>query len=455
MTEIALIGHRDSADILAWRAGKAIRADAFLADVGRVTALLPPRKHLVNLCADRYCFTVGLGAAMLRGQVSLLPPNQTPEMLGRLAREYDGLYALIDAGAQPAAIETVRFPDDAPPEASGWSVPAIPADQVVAIAFTSGSTGQPMPQAKTWGGLARGALGEASRLGLLDGRPAALVATVPAQHMYGLESSVLLALRNGFALHAARPFYPADVRAALEQVPGERVLVTTPVHLRALLAEDLLLPEMKLVVCATAPLPLDIAGEVEARYGVPLLEIYGFTEAGQVAARRTLDGAAWRTLPEVRLRTEGGTVWVQGGPVEKAVPFTDIVEVLDEERFVLHGRSADLVNVAGKRSSLGYLSHQLNSIPGVEDGVFFMPEETGAGITRLTAFVVAPKLNRAQLISALRERVDPVFLPRPLHFVDALPRSATGKLPLESLERLARICAQGERTAKAARGDGA
>jgi acyl-CoA synthetase (AMP-forming)/AMP-acid ligase II len=226
MTEIALLGHGDPAAILAWRAGKAIRADAFLADVGRVAALLPPRQYLVNLCADRYCFTVGLGAAMLRGQVSLLPPNQTPEMLGRLAREYDGLYALIDAGAQPAAIETLRFPDDAPPEPSGWEVPAIPADRVVAVAFTSGSTGQPMPQPKTWGGLARGALGEASRLGLLDGRPAALVATVPAQHMYGLESSVLLALRNGFALHAARPFYPADVRAALEQVPGERVLVT-------------------------------------------------------------------------------------------------------------------------------------------------------------------------------------------------------------------------------------
>ncbi|MEX0960210.1 MAG: AMP-binding protein [Burkholderiales bacterium] len=445
MTGIALAGHEDAGATLAYRGSRAIRADEFLADVGRVAALLPARRHLVNLCTDRYCFTVGLAAAILRGQVSLLPPNQTPEMLGRLAREYDGLYALVDSATEPAVIESMRFPADPPPPPSGWDVPLVAADTVVAIAFTSGSTGHPTPHAKTWGGLARGALGEASRLGLLDGRPATLIATVPAQHMYGLESTVLLALRNGFALHAARPFYPADVRQALEEVSGERVLVTTPVHLRALLAEDVLLPELKLVVCATAPLPLDIAAEVEARYRVPLMEIYGFTEAGQVAVRRTLDGAQWRTLPDVRLRSEGEQVWVQGGPVEKAVPFTDIVEVLDEERFVLHGRSADLVNVAGKRSSLGYLNHQLNSIAGVDDGVFFMPEETASATTRLTAFVVAPRLDREQLLAALRERIDPAFLPRPLYFVDTLPRSATGKLPRDSLERLAAACARPER----------
>ena len=32
-------------------------------------------------------------------------------------------------------------------------------------------------------------------------------------------------------------------------------------------------------------------------------------------------------------------------------------------------------------------------------------------------------------MAALRERIDPIFLPRPLVLVDALPRNATGKLP--------------------------
>ena len=103
---------------------------------------------------------------------------------------------------------------------------------------------------------------------------------------------------------------------------------------------------------------------------------------------------------------------------------------------------ADLVNVAGKRSSLAYLNHHLNSIAGVEDGVFFMPGETEAGVTRLTAFVVAPGLSRQGLVEALRVRIDPVYLPRPLYFVESLPRNATGKLARETLLRLAADCAR-------------
>ena len=42
----------------------------------------------------------------------------------------------------------------------------------------------------------------------------------------------------------------------------------------------------------------------------------------------------------------------------------DVLELIDADRFLLHGRLADLVNIAGKRSSLAYLNHQLNSIAG-------------------------------------------------------------------------------------------
>jgi acyl-coenzyme A synthetase/AMP-(fatty) acid ligase len=51
--------------------------------------------------------------------------------------------------------------------------------------------------------------------------------------------------------------------------------------------------------------------------------------------------------------------------------------------------------------------------------------------------VVAPDLDAARVLAALRDRVDPVFLPRPLLFVARLPRNATGKLPHEALRALA------------------
>jgi acyl-coenzyme A synthetase/AMP-(fatty) acid ligase len=40
---------------------------------------------------------------------------------------------------------------------------------------------------------------------------------------------------------------------------------------------------------------------------------------------------------------------------------------------------------------------------------------------------VAPTLTARQIQDELRKRVDPVFLPRPLVFVDSLPRNANGK----------------------------
>src|SRR5262249_41058528 len=151
----------------------------------------------------------------------------------------------------------------------------------------------PTAHRKFWGALSRGASAEAERFGLHAGERATVIGTVPAQHMYGLESTVLMALRGGLALHSARPFYPADVVATLAQVPGERVLVTTPVHLRALLDDCAELPPLRLIVCATAPLSAELAARAEARYGAPLHEVYGFTEAGMVATRRTTRDSAW------------------------------------------------------------------------------------------------------------------------------------------------------------------
>ena len=71
-----------------------------------------------------------------------------------------------------------------------------------------------------------------------------MIGTVPPQHMYGFESTVLMAWHSGNAFSHAQPFYPADICQALAAVPTPRVLVSSPVHLRALLDAGLALPEI-------------------------------------------------------------------------------------------------------------------------------------------------------------------------------------------------------------------
>ncbi len=435
-----LLSHRSAAAVVAYRGGRAVTAGEFLADAKRLAARLPAGHHVLNACLDRYRFAVGLAACLLSNRASLLPSTHTAEVVRQLAQFAPDAFCLTDASDCSIELPLVQYLDGAPsrelPE--DYHPPLIPAEQLAAIVFTSGSTGTPLPYRKTWGPVVRCVRAAAAALGLPEG--ATLIGTVPAQHMYGFESSLLLALQTGNAFTAERPFYPADVRAAIAAAPGPRVLITTPVHLRTVLADDPELPALDLIVSATAPLSKDLAREAERRFGAPLLEIYGSTETGQIATRRTAERVPFTLLPGVRLRADNGQTYAYGGHVEQMTALCDVLEQSGGDEFILHGRTADLVNIAGKRSSFGYLNAQLNAIPGVQDGVFFLREGEHAGVTgipRLAAAVVAPTLSAATLMKHLRRRIDPVFLPRPLVIVERLPRNATGKLPQQALQALA------------------
>lgn len=115
------------------------------------------------------------------------------------------------------------------------------------------------------------------------------------------------------------------------------------------------------------------------------------------------------------------------------MPLQDLVELLPQRGFRLCGRNTDLLEIAGKRASLGDLTRRLLALPGVQDGVVFQLDADRAGVRRLAALVVAPQRSEAELLAALRLAIDPAFLPRPLRRVAALPRNETGKLPRAAL----------------------
>jgi acyl-coenzyme A synthetase/AMP-(fatty) acid ligase len=445
VTTEALLGDRNLDAVVARRDGAPISGRRYIADAAALAERLPDAGAMLNLSVDRYRFAVGLGAALLRGHTSLLPPNHTAHTVERLRARFPQVYALVEPGGDGDGLPIVVHGEGGGVDAAfAQANPAIDADLVAAFVLTSGSTGDPVPHAKPWGLLAVSARAEAARLAGAIGRGSlagvTLVATVPAQHMYGFESSVLIALHGGAAFDAGRPFYPADIVAALARTPAPRMLVTTPFHLKALLDAGLPLPQVELVVCATAPLAPQLAARAETAFAAPLLEIYGCTEAGQVATRRTTAGAEWQTFDGLVLSGDGDRSLVQGGHVPQATPLADVLEVLGSDTFRLLGRSNDLVNIAGKRSSLGHLNFHLNAIEGIVDGAFWMPPETGdaPGIARLAAFVVAPGVRREDILAALRTRIDAAFLPRRIVHVDALPREATGKLTAARLTELAR-----------------
>lgn len=438
MHETPLIGSYSPDDTVAWRQGQAHTARQFLADVRCLAEVLPDRPAVLNLADSRYEFLVGFAAAILRGQLTLLPQRRAPEALRRLVDDYPGCYALTDQDEAIEGIDAVSIPPGG--GAAPWPkhIPLVPLNQAVAVAFTSGSTGRPVPNTKTWGALTAVAQATGSRLGITDGDRIGVVATVPHQHMFGLEASVMLPLVHGVAMYAGRPLFPADIGSVLSNAAGRWMLVTTPLHLRACVTERMQVPSGGLILSATAPLARTLAQEAERMFQSNVHEIFGFAEAGSVAERRTIDGERWTPLEGVCVRQGQDSCTVEARYLPAPVPIPDRVTVEPTGAFFLHGREADQVNVAGHRVSLGDLNQTLLRIDGVQDGIFFLPDEEAGFVTRLMAFVVAPGKTSEEIQRALRAHLDPVFLPRPLVCVPSLPRNATGKLPREAVLELSR-----------------
>jgi acyl-coenzyme A synthetase/AMP-(fatty) acid ligase len=431
--QLPLLGDTDDARIVAWRSGRPIDTGSFLADVAAIAAELPERTCAINLCEDRYAFLAAFCAIASRGQTNLLPAARTPAAIAETLAAYPGSYALGDSDAFGASVR--RIPALGA-NGRATAVPRIDAAQTVAIGFTSGSTGQPKPHAKTWASFRASTAANARGLReFLPGSTTAhVVATVPPQHMYGIEMSVLLPLLAPFAVHDGHPLFPADVAAALARVDAPRVLVTTPVHLRALLRDPLELPPLAAITSATAPLPQELAAAAEARYGAPVVEVFGSTETCVIAQRRCALGEDWQLRDGIALRPQPDGTLVDAAHFETPVALADLVELLPDNRFRLCGRHADLVEIAGKRASLGDLTRRLAALRGVEDAVVIQLDEADAfGVRRIAALVVAPTRSEADLLDELRQSIDAAFLPRPLRKVAALPRNGTGKLPRAAL----------------------
>lgn len=406
-------------------------ARQLLGEAEALAAVLPNLPYMVNLCHDRYHFAVAFLAALLRRQVNLLPASDAPGALSGLRADYPDLYFLRDA---PSDAPAFRYPTDLAARPI-TAAPRFPLDQAAAVLFTSGSTGAPVANPRRWGALVHSTRSAANAFGLADGHAVHLLGTVPHQHSYGLESVMMLGLLQGHVLDDSRALLPADLLARLSRLPAPTVLVTTPIHLRSLLTQDGELPALHRILCATAPLALELAAQAEVRFKAPLFEIYGCSEVGQIAVRRTTAGPTWRCLEGITLSAEGDDVRASGPAAANEAILNDSIELQGEGCFVLKGRKSDLVNIAGKRSSLAFLNHTLNAIPGVIDGVFIVPE-SGGDFARLKAYVVAPGLTAREVLEALKPQLDPAFLPRPLHLVQSLPRNALGKLTTAALHDL-------------------
>jgi len=418
------ITYRKSQEIIALRAGHEVDVGHFIKLARSLASRLPRHRYVFNLFTNRFDYLLGFCGSVIAGQCTLMPPNKLQSTLDELKQTYPDSY-FLESSELSEAVSAAESPTTVGDLAPGDEIPLIPADQLCAIAFTSGSTGMPSPNRKYWETLRTGSFGNvALMLGSAVDR-VNIVATVPPQHMWGLETTILFPLFANVTISDRTPFYPLDIAEAVASMPAPRALVSSPVHLKALLDSGVKVCGLDSIFSATAPMSAELAQALEHHFGTSVFEVFGCSESGILAGRHTARESLWQLcdLFELEVREEG--VLVKAGHLPEDVKLQDIIEIRGNNRFAWLGRHQDMVNIAGKRGSLADLNRRLLAVPGVVDGVVFKPDGDSE---RLAALVVAPQLRAKDVLQALKKVVDSVFLPRPVYMVPSLPRQETGKL---------------------------
>lgn len=407
--------------------GKSVSLGNLFSHARQISTRLPKGQYAINLCKDRYVFTVSYLAVILRKQINLLPQNQSLGCIDNLLKNYSNSYCIND---QP----DLQLPGFAIgihelKKNGAEQVPPIQEDRITSISFTSGSTGQPKAISKTYGEFYKSAQLATNRLGI-HSNDLALVSTVPPQHMYGLETSVFWPLVAATTIRSCRPFFPEDIRRAVAESEQPCVLISTPTHLKACVESDLRWTNLAWVLSSTASMPVKLAKSIEARLGVPLMEIFGSTETLSYASRRPTESGKWHPYDGIQVGIDRGLCYVYGGHILAPLQLDDRLDIDRFGCFSLAGRSTDLIKVSGKRASLTELNRLINEVDGVMDGLFYRTDHD-----RLGALVVSQR-SKKNILADLKQSMDEVFLPRPLHRIEKIPRNKVGKIVKLKLDHL-------------------
>ncbi|MFI1919778.1 acyl-CoA synthetase [Nocardia sp. NPDC020380] len=337
--------------------------------------------------------------------------------------------------------------------------PAEPPESATAlIMYTSGTTGAPKGVLLSRKAIAAciDALAEAWEWNAGD----TLVHGLPLFHVHGLVLGVLGALRLGSPLiHTVRPkpeSYAAAAGSLYFGVPTVWSRVCEqPEAARALRSA-------RLLVSGSAPLPVPVFDRLTALTGIRPIERYGMSETLITVSTRFRGERrpGWVGLPlsgvRTRVRDENGDDVPRDGvslgqlqingptlfdgylglPEKTAESMTadgwfrtgDIVAVESTGFHRIAGReSVDMIKSGGYRIGAGEIEHALLSHPGVAEAAVVGIADPDLG-QRIVAYVVGDIDDPEQLSAFVTDHLAFHKRPRQIHFVDALPRNAMGKV---------------------------
>ena len=409
---------------------------------------LEPGDRVAVLLPNGWRFAVALlGGLMAGATVSPLNPKLAAAESARILADLRPRIVLDAIGEETADWSRLLEP----------RAPAL-------ILYTSGSTGRPKGAVLSHAALDAALVSWAGPVMGLTGTDCVL-ATLPLSHSFGINGALLAPILAGARVVTVESFTPAAALAAISQ-HGVTVFPGVATMFRRLLDTPALDPSelttLRIAVSGAAPCPWDLAQEWRARTGVRILRGYGMTELFRPISYRADDArdlpeSIGRPVPGVELRIvndagrpqpagETGELWIRSPAVMEGY-----LEAQEETRAVLADgwfRTGDLatissdgfVAIAGRKKELilrgGYsvvpaeVEAVLLTHPAVaEAAVVGEPHpDLGEEVVAFVTLRAGAPVDPAALIAHCRERLAGYKYPRRVTVLDALPKSATGKV---------------------------
>jgi long-chain acyl-CoA synthetase len=351
--------------------------------------------------------------------------------------------------------------DAAPPERSGTAPEATDGAGPGLVLYTSGSTGQPkgallshaalVAANRSWAGPVM-ALTEADRV----------LAALPLAHSFGLNGALLAPLLAGSTVVLQERFSPEETPRAIARhrvtvFPGVATMFARILESPALDPADL--GTLRLAVSGAAPCPWALAREWRRRTGVRIVRGYGMTELFRpisylAAEDRDRPDSVGRAVPGVELRVVEGELWIRTpaamegylrAPEETAAVLAggwfrtgDLATISPEGYVSIVGRKRELILRGGYSVVPGEVEATLLAHPAVAEAAVLgvAHAELGEEVAAFVTLRPGARAEAAELVAFCRERLAGYKYPRRVTVVDALPKSATGKILKAQLRSL-------------------
>lgn len=335
-------------------------------------------------------------------------------------------------------------------------------DDIALVLHTSGSTGRPKRVPLMHKNLTVSARNIVNTYNLSDSDVALCV--MPLFHVHGLVASTMSTLYSGGTVVVPAKFSPLSFWRVVRDTGATWYSAVPTIHQLLLARMGNEKPKgaetLRFMRSCSAPMPVEVAKKMEELVGVSMLEAYGMTEASHQMAsnplaprERKLGTVGPGTGVEIGIMDQAGNLLRQGELGEVVIKGPNVVDgyennpeanatsytngwfrtgdqgTLDSEGYLkLTGRLKEMINRGGEKISPVEIDEILLLHPKVAEAVSFaMPHPTW-GEEVAAAIVTKEPATEAEVVAFCKERLADFKVPKKIHIIKEIPRTATGKV---------------------------